>query len=429
VLLPPPRSIWFIISSHAYWREARAPIAMSLLDLWKYSPDELLRKHLWQVIAFAGTGKLIDGGDTSAELREILSNVPSQALSAWGHEATQGKFPDSGLALQDIVNEIGRRLGFSVSPGTYRGVGGKLYDGVWKCGTGHRLIVETKTSDNFTIDLNKLADYRRLLPVSVNITEDDPSILLVLGRQDTGDFEDRIKGSRYAFVMRVITVDALLRLLALKDAAEDEGTLPNFSERLTAVFTSPRVIALDPVVDFVASAPVLPLACPQSIPLEGIAWNDAAMDDNTVQAVLSLVRAAGASGIRSRHLQRRFPRLVGKRFREALGHLTKGGHLRVERRGRQVIVMMGEAAFKDEVLLGLAQLYEEGNLGGLGFRALAQEKGFADDLADRVAAELRAEGSVEPKGVFPDPIRFTDAGYQKYLPPIRSLREMRTRAR
>ena len=57
---------------------------MSLLDIWKISPEELLGKHLWQIIAFAGIGKLGDGDDASAQLREILSHVPPKVLSRWG---------------------------------------------------------------------------------------------------------------------------------------------------------------------------------------------------------------------------------------------------------------------------------------------------------------------------------------------------------
>jgi len=385
----------------------------------------MLAKRLWQIVAFAGTGKLLDGGDTSTELREVLSNVPLEALTAWALEAAQGKFTDSGLALQDTVNEVGQRLGFLVTPGTYRGIGGRPYDGVWACGTGHRLVVETKTSDSFAVDLNKLAGYRRLLPASTKGSEEDSSILLVLGRQDTGDFEDRIKGSRYSSVMRVITVDALLRLLALKEAARERGALASFSARIFAVFTSPKVIALDPVVDFVASAPAPPSPPdPHSNRTDAYAGNEVLVEDKIVQSLLSLVHGAGASGVRSRHLQRRFPRLAGKRFREALGYLIEKRWLRIEKRGRKVIVMTGEAGFKDEILLGLAQLYEKGDLLGGGGRALAEEKGFSADLADKVAAELRAEGSVESKGVFPDLIRFTDAGYQRYLPRIRALRDM-----
>jgi hypothetical protein len=402
---------------------------MSLLDLWKHSPDEFLSKRLWQIIAFAGAGKLVDGGDTSTQLRQILSNAPLEALTRWGHEAVQGEFDDSGLALQDIVNEIGQRLGFSVTPGSYRGGGGKPYDGVWECRTGHRLVVETKTSDNFTIDLTKLADYRRLLPSSINISQEESSVLLVLGRQHTGDYEDRIKGSRYAFVMRVVTVDALLRLLALRGAINGEGALASFSARIFELFTSPRVIALDPVVDFVASAPILPVS--PVLPLKHVGGDGGRKDPpdkKRIGILLSKVRAAGATGVRRRDLQRHSRGFTAQTFREALGWLTNSLRLRIEKRGRKIIVVLGEESFKDDLLLALAKNYDAGNLGGLTLRVFATERGFHADVGERVAADLRAEGSVEPKGGSSDIVQFTDPGYQKYLPRIRTLREMTTRA-
>ena len=57
---------------------------MSLLDILKISPEELVGKYLWQIIAFAGTGKLGDGNDTSVQLREILFHVPLEVLVPLG---------------------------------------------------------------------------------------------------------------------------------------------------------------------------------------------------------------------------------------------------------------------------------------------------------------------------------------------------------
>jgi len=399
---------------------------MSLVDLLKTSPDELFSKHLWQIIAFAGTGKLLDGGDTSAEFREVLSNIPVEALSQWGQEAARGKFDGSGFALQDIVNEVGRRLGFTVRPGTYRGGGGEPYDGLWQARAGHCVVVETKTSDNFTIDLKKLAEYRRQVLTSKRLGEQDSSILLVLGRQDTGDYEDRIKGSRYAFIMRFITVDALLLLLDLKQAATDECASASLSAKIFELFTSPKFIGLDPVVDLVAVAPRL--ATPTDRHEERPGRDDdqkTAADRKAAEALFDKVRTAGASGVSRRNLQRGFGRMGGKRFGELLDLLTKNLRLRTKKMGRSTFVMLGEGALKDELLLDLAKLFEEGNPKvGIDVRASATKKGFAADLADKVAAELRAEGSVELAGHFPGILRFTDFGYQKYLPRIRALREM-----
>ena len=46
-------------------------------------------------------------------------------------------------------------------------------------------------------------------------------MLLIVGRQDTGDLEAQIRGSRHAWDIRIISVDALLRLMSTKEEVED----------------------------------------------------------------------------------------------------------------------------------------------------------------------------------------------------------------
>ena len=75
---------------------------------------------------FAGTGRLLDGSTTSAEFRDFLAKVHSRPLVRYADECMSGRFESSGLALQDVVNESGTRLGFEVRPGRYRGVPAKL---------------------------------------------------------------------------------------------------------------------------------------------------------------------------------------------------------------------------------------------------------------------------------------------------------------
>ena len=56
---------------------------------------------------------------------------------------------DYAFALQDLVNEIGRRLGFQVEHGLYQGkAGGETnFDGVWASpGTDVRIVVDPKQS-------------------------------------------------------------------------------------------------------------------------------------------------------------------------------------------------------------------------------------------------------------------------------------------
>lgn len=333
-----------IIPVTAFWPNSEVLNLMLLVDLFRRSPDEVLSKGLWQIIAFAGTGKLTDGGETSAQLREILSCIPVEALSRWGNEAVRGKFEDSGFALQDIVNEIGRRLGFTVRPGTYRGGRGEPYDGLWESRTGHRLVVETKTSDNFTIDLKRLVEYRRRLPTSKWLREEDSSILLVLGRQETGDYEDRIKGSRYAFGMRFITVDALLRLLALKEATADELALANLSTEIFELFTSPKFIGLDPVVKLVTVAPLLPISTDREARWPAFSKRGAPPAAEIDQKILRRVRNAMPQGISSRDIRRGLGRVDYETFKQRMRSLMMGANppLSVKNIGKKEWVYLNE---------------------------------------------------------------------------------------
>jgi hypothetical protein len=172
---------------------------MALLDLWRKTPDQLKDKKVKQLIAFAGAGKLIDESDCSVEFRAFLSSVLSAKLNDYTDQCLNQTFPDSGLALQDIVNEIGARLGAEVGPGRYRGTSKHVgHDGLWKFSNGQSIIIEVKTTDTYRIDLNTIADYRKALIEQKVVTEALSSMLLIVGRQDTGDLEAQIRGSRFA---------------------------------------------------------------------------------------------------------------------------------------------------------------------------------------------------------------------------------------
>jgi hypothetical protein len=151
---------------------------MGLTELWKTSREQLKDKHIQQIIAFAGDGHLKDHSSASPEFREFLATIPSEILKKYADECLQNSFRDSGFALQDIVNQIGRRLGFEAVDGRYRGTSKHIgFDGLWHFPTGHAIIVEVKTTDAYRIDLNKLAAYRRALIDSKKITETQSSIL------------------------------------------------------------------------------------------------------------------------------------------------------------------------------------------------------------------------------------------------------------
>lgn len=223
---------------------------MSLLDLWSKSPDQLGDKKIHQLIAFAGKGKLLDDSLCSQEFREFLSSVPSDKLETYAEQCLTEAFTDSGLALQDVVNEIGVRLGTDAIRGRYRGTKNHIgFDGLWQLPSGHAIVIEVKTTDAYRIDLNVVAEYRRKLITEEKTPEPSSSILLVVGRQDTGDLEAQIRGSRHAWDVRIISVDALIRLMRIMEKVDD----PALVQRIHNILIPREFTRLDAIADVLFS--------------------------------------------------------------------------------------------------------------------------------------------------------------------------------
>jgi hypothetical protein len=223
---------------------------MALSDLWLAARDQLSDKLVKQIISFAGTGQLRDGNDASSEFRDYLSRVPSAFLVRYADECLRESFEGSGFALQDIINQVGKRLGFSVSYGRYRGIQSQIgFDGLWRFPNGHSVIIEVKTTDAYRIDLNSVVNYRRALINQGGCSEDQSSILFIVGREDTGGLEAQIRGSRHAWDIRLISIDALLRLLVLKEEVED----PRIIQKICAVLIPREYTRVDSIIDIVFS--------------------------------------------------------------------------------------------------------------------------------------------------------------------------------
>src|SRR5205807_9641171 len=61
------------------------------------------------------------------------------------------------------------------------------------------------------------------------------SILIAVGRQETGDLEAQIRGSRHAWDVRLISLDALLRLAEVKEELSDWDTSNKINQLLRPV--------------------------------------------------------------------------------------------------------------------------------------------------------------------------------------------------
>jgi hypothetical protein len=225
---------------------------MPLLDLWHSARETVESMPLNQLLANAGDGRLKDGSDASTEFRTFIKKVPSRLLEEYCDFALSCAIQDGGLALQDLVNEVGRRLEFSVVFGRYRGVSNTEeigFDGLWTDPNGDAIVVEVKTTDAYRISLDTVAKYRENILESGKVTG-SVSILYVVGRSDTGELEAQIRGSRYAWDVRLISIDALLKLLQIKESTEEEQTLSKIRKCLEPV----EYTRIDSIVDLIFTA-------------------------------------------------------------------------------------------------------------------------------------------------------------------------------
>ena len=223
---------------------------MSLVDLWRTNPDQIEQYGIDQIVAIAGDGNIGDESQCSGELREYLSEMPASKLAEYANKYLNDPFNNSGFVLQDIVNELGRRLDYTVKNGRYRGRRELIgFDGIWKDDDDHSLVVEVKISDAYRINLDTIANYRSGLIDQEKISSDS-SILIVVGRKDTGDIEAQIRGSRHAWDIRLISVDALLRLVDLKESAEEEETV----DKIQGLLVPFEYTRLDNIIDVVFTA-------------------------------------------------------------------------------------------------------------------------------------------------------------------------------
>ena len=198
---------------------------MPLLKFWKNSREEVLKLNIEQIVSNAGDGNLRDNSNCSEELREFFKACPSDHLFGYARHCLESAFDKSGIVLQDIVNELGKRLDFDIENGLYQGKRTAIgFDGIWKAKGEPPLIIEVKTTDYVTIPLEKLAAYKEKLVASDHLARDS-SILIVVGREDTGALEAQVRGSRYAWEMRLISVEGLIKLVQIKEKSDDPGTL------------------------------------------------------------------------------------------------------------------------------------------------------------------------------------------------------------
>ena len=207
----------------------------NILEIWEQNPILFESKSLSQILNFTGDGKLRDNNTTSLEFRELLEIIPTEVLKKFINDCLTEKFDNNngGYALQDIINQIGKRLGFKIENGLYQGKQNYIgFDGIWTSKDDYSYIIEVKTTDAYRINLDTIAEYRYKLIETKNIIQEKSSILIIVGRQDTGDLEAQIRGSKHAWDIRLLSSDSLIKLLTLKETLNDTKTIQQINEIL-----------------------------------------------------------------------------------------------------------------------------------------------------------------------------------------------------
>jgi hypothetical protein len=218
---------------------------MPLMALWSSNPGTVGEFIIEQVVATAGDGNLRDESACSQELRAYLAQAPSEKLGPYIQHCLTSSFSKSGMVLQDLVNELGRRLDFAVTNGRYQGTTNAVgFDGIWRSPEQQTIIVEIKTTDAYRISLDTVAGYRDKLAAS-GLINGPNSILVVVGRQDTGELEAQVRGSRHAWDIRLISAEALIKLVQLKENSDD----PETGRKIRALLTPFEYTRLDRLIE------------------------------------------------------------------------------------------------------------------------------------------------------------------------------------
>ncbi|MBV9654267.1 MAG: hypothetical protein JOZ42_06855 [Acetobacteraceae bacterium] len=219
--------------------------AMPLLSVFRSNPAAISEFSVEQVVSTAGDGVLRDGSVCSQEVRDYLAQISSDRIARYVEQCLSSRFEKSGMILQDLVNELGRRLDYTVENGRYQGVQNAVgFDGIWLGPEGGTIIAEIKTTDAYRVSLDTLIGYRERL-FELGKIAGRASILIVVGRQDTGELEAQVRGSRHAWDIRLISAEALIKLVKLKENSDETET----GRKIRSVLSPVEYTRLDRLVD------------------------------------------------------------------------------------------------------------------------------------------------------------------------------------
>lgn len=169
-------------------------------------------------------GKLDDAlgpGTPRERFRKFLKENVKEVATVRDYigECLRNSGEQYSCALQDLVNHLGGFLEFEVVFGRYRGVPGQIgFDGFWKSPADFSIVVESKTTEVYTIKTSTLVGYIDGLISERKIPDRDHALgLYVIGRPDPElqQLRNTILAEKRTRELRIISIESLLSLADL----------------------------------------------------------------------------------------------------------------------------------------------------------------------------------------------------------------------
>ncbi|MGB5733124.1 MAG: hypothetical protein WBM40_01610, partial [Thiohalocapsa sp.] len=199
------------------------------------------------------TGKLDDGaGEDTARARfrrHLAKDMKAPgAVRDYVEECLRNTGDQYNRALQDLVNHIGTFLGFDVEFGRYQGVAGAVgFDGLWASPGGFFVVVESKTSETYSVKTKTLVGYVDELISEGRIPSWDHALgLYVVGRPDPelNQLANAIVAEKRTHQLRILSANSLLSLAELMQTYE-------VSHEDILALLRPSGPSIDPVVELI----------------------------------------------------------------------------------------------------------------------------------------------------------------------------------
>jgi len=202
-----------------------------LINAWNESQKKFTMT-LKQIVNIAGD-EMLESEEAVKEIREFFTMIDPQTMGRLLRECyskeKKHKFETRGFAFQDLINEMGRRLGYNVENGLYRGKKNEVgFDGLWQAKDGSYIIMESKVSGDYAFIPETVIGYRDKLISERGIPRKKISVLVVYGRDEKNALRSAIKGSDEAPIMRLISANALfqlVRILSYTKSTENENQI------------------------------------------------------------------------------------------------------------------------------------------------------------------------------------------------------------